>query len=199
MFVWKLCFGFSGRINRAIYWLGIVIAFWIVLLGMMSFRLMPSVSASLIIALALLPLYLVIALAVAVKRLHDLDISGWWAIGFLIAWYLTVGVFELAQKPSIGAAISALLFAGVIWLGSAEGQEGENRFGPEPIARTGKRLEAIGLSKAAHGNAADASRIGMFNSRCETRSSAISHCSAFAFSRLTSSRTSARSGTNSAL
>jgi uncharacterized membrane protein YhaH (DUF805 family) len=152
MFLLKLCFSFSGRIDRAMYWLGIVMAFWIGALGMMSSRLMPNVSASLIIALALMPAYLVIALAVAVKRLHDLDVSGWWAFGFLIAWYLTVGIFELAQKPpSIGAAISALLFAGVIWLGSAKGLQSENRFGPEPIARTRKRTSSIGLSNAPDG------------------------------------------------
>ena len=149
MFVLKLCFGFSGRISRAKYWLGLAIAFWIVLLGGMSSRLVPSVSASLIIVLAFSLAFLVSALAVAVKRLHDLDISGWWAFGFLIAWHLTVGVFELAHKPpSFGAAISALLFAGVIWLGSAEGQQRENRFGAEPIARTRKRTEETSLSQA---------------------------------------------------
>ena len=116
---------------------------------MMSSRLVPSVSASLIIALAFLLAFLVIALAVAAKRLHDLDISGWWAFGFLIACYLTVGIFELAHKPpSFGTAISLLLFAGVIWLGSAEGQQGENRFGAEPTARTRKRTEETSLSQA---------------------------------------------------
>jgi uncharacterized membrane protein YhaH (DUF805 family) len=36
MYLVRLCFSFSGRVNRAKYWLGMAIAFCIQILGMMS-------------------------------------------------------------------------------------------------------------------------------------------------------------------
>ena len=55
-FVLKLCFGFSGRINRAKYWLAIT--FWINLLDKICVHLVPGGAAHLIIASVLIVSYL---------------------------------------------------------------------------------------------------------------------------------------------
>jgi uncharacterized membrane protein YhaH (DUF805 family) len=53
------------------------------------------------------------SLAVAVRRLHDVDRSGWWILLFLI--------------PIIGAIVL------IVWF-CTQGTDGENRFGPDPLA-----------------------------------------------------------------
>jgi uncharacterized membrane protein YhaH (DUF805 family) len=53
-------------------------------------------------------------LAVAVRRLHDLDSSGWWILLFLI--------------PLVGAIIL------IVWF-CTKGTDGPNRFGPDHLVR----------------------------------------------------------------
>ena len=55
-------------------------------------------------------------LAVAVRRLHDTDRSGWWLLIVMI--------------PMIGAILL------IVWFAS-RGTEGENRFGPDPLGGSG--------------------------------------------------------------
>jgi hypothetical protein len=86
----KLFFSFSGRANRAKYWLGLAIAFWISILAMMSPRFASEATPAFRIVSILAFVYLLIVLATATKRLHDLDLSGWWAFGFFMAYCLTV-------------------------------------------------------------------------------------------------------------
>jgi uncharacterized membrane protein YhaH (DUF805 family) len=89
MYLVKLCFSFSGRVNRAKYWLGLAIALCIVILSMRLARFAYTTleaKPALLIAGVLGFVYLLIVLATATKRLHDLDFSGWWAFGFLIAF-----------------------------------------------------------------------------------------------------------------
>ncbi len=61
---------------------------------------------------------LIPGIAVAVRRLHDRDMSGWWYLGFIVASFI----------PFLGfiAAIAML----VIFL--LPGTDGPNRFGPNP-------------------------------------------------------------------
>lgn len=56
-------------------------------------------------------------LSVAIRRLHDLDRSGWWILLFLI--------------PLIGAIIL------IVWFCS-KGTDGPNRFGPDRLAGLGQ-------------------------------------------------------------
>ena len=53
------------------------------------------------------------SLAVSVRRLHDTNKKGWWLLMYLI--------------PFIGAIWLIVLFC-------FKGMEGENRFGPDPLA-----------------------------------------------------------------
>ena len=101
--------GFSGRARRKEYWMfflwnviiSIVIGFIGGLLGLVALGYLYSV-------LIFLP-----ALAVSIRRLHDIGKSGW--------WYLIVFI------PLIG-------FIWLIVLLATEGNAGENQYGPDPKA-----------------------------------------------------------------
>src|SRR5262249_40715763 len=68
--------------------------------------------------------------AVATKRLHDLDIAGWWLLGFTIVYALLIGY----RDQMVDQIATVALAVAMIWLGSAKGTKGSNRFGPDPIS-----------------------------------------------------------------
>ncbi|MEL6541766.1 MAG: DUF805 domain-containing protein [Pseudomonadota bacterium] len=57
-------------------------------------------------------------IAVTVRRLHDRNMSGWWYLGFIIAGML----------PFVGF-LASLAFIVILFL---PGNDGPNRFGPDP-------------------------------------------------------------------
>jgi uncharacterized membrane protein YhaH (DUF805 family) len=109
---------FSGRALRSEYW------YWAL------FALLGYIAASIVDrALGLVLFYplfavaiLLPSIAVAVRRLHDTDRSGWWALLFLI--------------PLIGTIVL------IIWF-CMEGTGGLNRFGPDRLTEV-ERLGASG-------------------------------------------------------
>ena len=102
---------FSGRARRKEYWMfvlfytifALVLGFAQGLAGMEN----PVLSGIYSLAL-LLP-----AISVLVRRLHDIDKSGWW--------------FWIGLVPFVGGIV-LLVFA------CMEGTKGDNRFGPDPKA-----------------------------------------------------------------
>ena len=102
---------FSGRARRTEYWMFVLCNVVFMLLVGMVDRLIGSDKEilSAIYSLAvLLP-----SLAVAVRRLHDTDRSGWW---------LLIGLI-----PVIGTLV-------LIYFMVCNGQQGPNRFGDDPKA-----------------------------------------------------------------
>lgn len=114
----KTCFGkysdFRGRAPRSEYW------FWflfIVLIFGGGFALaaaLGNLAKGLFVVLGLLALLglFLPSLAVAIRRLHDINSSGW--------WYL------LTLLPYVGGLIM------LVWY-CIKGTAGENRFGPDPL------------------------------------------------------------------
>lgn len=108
---------FSGRSRRMEFWMfavmnigaSIVASILDGILGMSGMIAGAYGPVSLIVGLGLL----VPGIAVAVRRLHDQDKSGWWLL--------------IALVPIIGA-IALLVFYFL------EGTKGDNRFGPDPKA-----------------------------------------------------------------
>jgi len=103
--------GFSGRAARSEYWywtlFAIIAAIIAAVIDTVVFPDMEVRPVSTIVSLALfLP-----GLAVAIRRLHDLDRTGWW---FLIA-FTGIGLI--------------LLF---VWY-CMKGTTGPNRYGPDPL------------------------------------------------------------------
>ena len=130
-----LLFSFKGRINRAKWWLGVLILFvvqmvlWFVLAAVFGLSSMGAMDSSdpaameaamqqmstMMIPVGILVLVMLYpALAVYTKRWHDRNKSGWWSLIILI--------------PIVGS----------IWflveLGILRGTDGDNRYGPDPLA-----------------------------------------------------------------
>ena len=59
------------------------------------------------------------AIAVAVRRFHDHNISGWWYLGLLVLGFI----------PYLGL----LANLGLLWVLVRGGTWGPNRYGPDPI------------------------------------------------------------------
>ncbi len=112
-------FSFEGRVNRGWYFLHIVLDD-LVILGLMIVLL--TVGGVLGTPLFFLPMIGVIlggvwaAMAVTVKRLHDLDRPGWHWLLFMIPLYN--------------------IYLGLVLL-FGRGTRGPNRFGPDPLGGPG--------------------------------------------------------------
>jgi uncharacterized membrane protein YhaH (DUF805 family) len=104
--------GFSGRACRSEYWywtlFAIIVSLVALVIDMMVF---PDMEIRPVNTVASLALFLP-GLAVAIRRLHDLDRTGWW---FLIA-FTVIGLILL-----------------LVW-DCMKGTTGPNRYGPDPLA-----------------------------------------------------------------
>jgi len=100
---------FAGRAIRSEYWYWVLFVFLAeIVTGIVDFVIGVQITTTIFGLAVLLP-----GLAVAVRRLHDLDRNGWWVL--------------LALIPLIGAIVLLVWFC-------ARGTEGSNRFGPDPLA-----------------------------------------------------------------
>lgn len=147
----KLLFSFGGRINRARYWLAILIfgAVWLIfstialsVLGGIDALTSDSESwtgVDLILALPAIILLLAglwSGLAVAIKRLHDRNKSGWWLLLFWAAPSVLNGAATAARAPAIILSMIGALIGlwGFVEIGCLKGTAGPNRYGPDPLA-----------------------------------------------------------------
>ncbi|MGO4871768.1 MAG: DUF805 domain-containing protein [Roseiarcus sp.] len=119
--------GFHGRARRSEYW-------WFALFLMLIAAVFETIAASLalatstdgsmsilgILALSLAGLvmlaFMLPAIAVAVRRLHDLGWSGWWYLSILI--------------PFVGGVAAIIMFIAFMM----RGNDGPNKYGPDPLA-----------------------------------------------------------------
>jgi uncharacterized membrane protein YhaH (DUF805 family) len=100
---------FTGRACRSEYWYWILFTVIVSVVALVIDGMMRAQVVSTIWDLAtFLP-----SLAIAVRRLHDLDRSGWW--------------FLLIFIPLVGIIILIVWFCG-------KGTDGPNRFGPDRLA-----------------------------------------------------------------
>ncbi len=134
---------FSGRARRAEYWWFVLFA---ILLGIVTAILdrivAPGMAAkgtgpvSMLGSLALL----LPSLGVSVRRLHDIDRTGWWILIFYVAVAVLVVVAlgaAFTGHPATAALLLLVMCAFCIWLivwFVTKGTAGPNRFGPDPVA-----------------------------------------------------------------
>ena len=112
-------FTFAGRAPRSEYWYFylfflICIIAAVVIDGMLNTIILDEngeFAGGMLMVLTILALFIP-QLAVTVRRLHDLDRSGWW-------WWLGL-------VPLVGGIILLVWFC-------MRGTEGNNRFGPNPL------------------------------------------------------------------
>src|SRR3979490_2183132 len=100
----NLLFTFKGRINRAKYWLALLIwcVVWAAVLGAgFGGEMVADNAGGIPIAVLLLLLVTsgVSGVAVGIKRLHDRDKSGWW----LLIFYLLPAVFDGVGRRGVPA------------------------------------------------------------------------------------------------
>lgn len=115
----------QGRINRAAYWLAVVVT--LVLLTLITI-LAPTVG----------PVSEGVLVIACVPRLHDIGRSGWLVVGPLlidIAGSIAPSVLPSPPAAAWGVAllIAEVVIVGlVIWLGAVRGDPAPNRFGAPP-------------------------------------------------------------------
>jgi uncharacterized membrane protein YhaH (DUF805 family) len=130
---------FSGRIGRAQWWLGMigVLAAIAAMLGIAFWSTLPLLAIPFIL-FVLISLY-----ALAVKRLHDRNKSGWWSLVFLFIPGLLDRITDRIPEDTplwwglvlIG---TVLWIWGLIELGFRRGTHGDNDYGPNPLCKTGE-------------------------------------------------------------
>jgi uncharacterized membrane protein YhaH (DUF805 family) len=138
-----LLFGFSGRINRAKFWLAILVFFVINILAAILQLALGSLGDVLafIVGIAIF----VSGIAVTLKRLYDRDRPWWWLLIFYIAPAVLIGIGTILAVVAVaadsGGIIASLFFiaggAIMIWafveLGCLHGTIGPNQYGPDPL------------------------------------------------------------------
>ena len=152
-------FGLSGRITRLQYWRFALLSIGFVLAGAlvaMPYVLIehpnasdPSkpVSAIAIATFAgegvVVLAFLFANLAILAKRLHDRNKSVWWLLLFLAAPPVLGQIAEelpsrFAAPPWVAPVVLLLAVAANLWgfveIGLLRGTQGENRYGPDPLA-----------------------------------------------------------------
>ena len=118
---WRWVRGRSGRLE---YWL------WTAILLLVSYR----------AAMALAPLVplivTILALAVQIRRFHDIGVSGWWVVALGLGQLLIFAVVAALAGEDWGVSIASwALLPALAVLGLIPGQKVANRFGPPPGRR----------------------------------------------------------------
>ncbi len=128
--------GFSGRISRKQWWLG--------MLGVMAaLGMLIAIAVSTASWWLALPFILFVPVslyALAARRLHDRGRSGWWTLVFLwIPGVLDRVSDRLTEESPLWWVLvligSVLTIWGLIELGFRRGTDGENDYGPDPVAQ----------------------------------------------------------------
>lgn len=123
--LWK-CVDFRGRARRSEFWC--YSAFWTLSVAVAVHQLGAQCSAAMktgnyaallgpYASVMVVPVLLLVPfVSVAVRRLHDIDVSGWW----LVSGAVPIPVVDLFV---VGAQVFCF---------ARPGTEGENRYGPDP-------------------------------------------------------------------
>jgi uncharacterized membrane protein YhaH (DUF805 family) len=103
---------FSGRASRSEYWYWVLFGFLVaVVSGILDYAIFPYSETGPLQSITSLLLFLP-GLAISVRRLHDIDRTGWWVLITLTV----IGIILL-----------------LIWA-CIRGTAGVNRYGPDPLA-----------------------------------------------------------------
>lgn len=137
-----------GRLNRAKYWIYVVVSFAImtVLVAVVSlfwarqlydprggFAFPPLVGFGLVYLVLL-----IVGIFVGIKRLHDRDKSGWWLLLFYLVPIVCSWISAILSRNGIGALFALASLIVSIWtlveLGFLRGTAGPNHYGEDPLA-----------------------------------------------------------------
>jgi uncharacterized membrane protein YhaH (DUF805 family) len=131
----KYFFSFSGRFNRANFWIVYGIAFLMTVVPPAVIEIIfPDNSAINAVVGVWCILWFVSIQAVAARRLHDLGYSGLWLLAYFAVY--------VAAYAALDRDFGMLTLLVIICLGVVPGNKGANRFGGEPPSSGG--LPTIG-------------------------------------------------------
>ena len=136
----QLLFGFGGRLPRLRYFLlsliPAIVAFATgIILAMNAGAGLAVVSQPLLVGcIVLLVLAWIVGLSLTVRRLHDLNLSGWWILAiWIVPAAVEYAAVQLVNNPQLGSTLSSVIALLIgLWLWLAPGTRGANRFGPDP-------------------------------------------------------------------
>jgi uncharacterized membrane protein YhaH (DUF805 family) len=155
----NLFFSFHGRINRAKYWLAVLVytAIGIVVAGIgfimlgngileladeaadegIVVGLLSKGVGFFLLALVVYVPMIVSGIFIGIKRLHDRDKSGWWLLVFYVVPFVLTQIASglhgaLALIPSLASLVITIW--GLVVLGFLRGTAGSNKYGPDPLA-----------------------------------------------------------------
>ncbi|SMB55110.1 conserved hypothetical protein; putative inner membrane protein [Serratia proteamaculans] len=136
MTIQQWCFSFKGRIGRRDFWIWMVL--WLLLMAVAF-----SLASRELVDIQTIAFFIVGLLwptaAVLVKRLHDRNKAGWWALLLILAWLLAAGNWQMLAplwQWGVGRFVPTLIIVMMmIDLGAFVGTPEANRFGPpaEPV------------------------------------------------------------------
>jgi uncharacterized membrane protein YhaH (DUF805 family) len=150
----NVLFSFSGRINRAKFWLSVV--FWLVVVFVAFVVIIVLIGRGvsdldtddiggliaafgagiIVVAIVLIPMF-ISNLAVGIKRLHDRNKSGWWIVLFYFGPAVLDAIGNTSDSGNVSFALGLAGFAIAIWgiveLGFLRGTVGPNQYGPDPL------------------------------------------------------------------
>ena len=137
---------FSGRINRAKFWIAALIftAINVVFIAL-AFAGADGTAIQTVNAIVGIAV-LISSIGVTIKRLHDRNKSGWYVLLFLVAPIVLFAAGVMIGTMSMGSdfvATGLWLIALAIWvwafveLGCLRGTIGQNQYGSDPLAYPG--------------------------------------------------------------
>jgi uncharacterized membrane protein YhaH (DUF805 family) len=141
----QFLFSTRGRISRSQYWLKwalpifiiiIVLLIWVAVAIGQQNRTMIAVSGGIFLVFYLITLWPNIA--IMVKRIHDRNKTGWFALFFFIPSVLQELINSAEGRDNPVSVVLSVIVLGVgIWFfiefGCMRGTVGANRFGPDPV------------------------------------------------------------------
>ena len=122
----ELFFSSAGRLSRRPF----LISGAVLLMTAWLYEAISSPAVRWVTGWVVYPFLLYCGVSIIAKRWHDRGRSGWWAAPVLIA---VLAMWNPAAPGFLKALFSFLLIWAAVELGAMPGEQGANRFGPNPL------------------------------------------------------------------
>jgi uncharacterized membrane protein YhaH (DUF805 family) len=125
-------FDFQGRAGRREFWNYITIFLGVTLLAAVAIRVFSVPPVRMLLTLWSLACFLPTT-GIVIRRLHDVDRSGWWLVTPVVPAFLMLVLFFWFWPVTVLLAATMLGTAGyLLFLCIQPGMTGENLYGPNP-------------------------------------------------------------------
>lgn len=142
-------FSFSGRLNRLAYFLRYLVslAIFLVVLFVCAFLIAALGPLGMIFSIPIIVVcvvFIVVSISLTVRRLHDMNFSGWWYLVILGLGLISGGVEGVQGNPSaISMIINLISLVISLVILFYPGTKGPNRFGADPLGRDAEYVDNV--------------------------------------------------------